>query len=183
MCPDDQILSAFYDGEVPEPWNTKISEHVRSCPECGRRIEKYDTLSSGLKSEPDGFDRMAEFSQERIYRNLISSNGRVQAHLWQKNISVPLPFIAAAAAVILFFGIGYFTGRAGLGNSPEPLPLAREDSSEVLTVQLDDGDMTDLAELLRNRDEQVQVFIELPPASFFDAGEEPQLIRAADYRP
>ena len=34
MCPDREILSAYFDGEIGSPWERAIAEHVASCEHC-----------------------------------------------------------------------------------------------------------------------------------------------------
>lgn len=181
MCPDDQILSAYYDGEVPAPWDGKIEEHLNQCSDCRQKIEMFNSITLNLKNPESVLNREMARSLDRVYNRIQEDSLRYHPHLWQRKVRIPVPFLAAAAAIALFFGIGYFTGR-GQVETQSAIPVAQE-TADILTVQLDEGDMTDLAEFLKNRDEQVQVFIELPPASFIGAGDEPQLIRAADYRP
>jgi hypothetical protein len=81
----------------------------------------------------------------------------------------------AAAVVAVILGMTLFNlipaRNTPSGNTPE-----------VWTVQFENHDLEDLAELLKNRDSQVQVFIELPESSPMGLQGEPQLLRAADYR-
>ena len=33
MCIDSQMLSAYLDGELPEPYRTQVEEHLEHCAE------------------------------------------------------------------------------------------------------------------------------------------------------
>ncbi|MBI9104040.1 MAG: zf-HC2 domain-containing protein [Spirochaetales bacterium] len=183
MCPNEQILSAYFDNEIPAPWDAQVFEHISECPICKAKISSYRSLSTNMRITHDILEASIPESMDRVYSRILESRTDVGSKFWQRQVKIPIPFLAAAAAMVVFFGIGFMTGR-GKVDSVSAVPLVEaEDSSEVLTVKLGDGDMAELADLLKNRDEQVQVFIELPPASFIDTVDESQLIRAADYRP
>ena len=182
MCPDNQILSAYFDGEVPEPWNKKIEEHLTGCSACRGTVTRFRTISGDLTESNDFLEALIPESMVKVYGRVMEEVQTRHPKFWERQVKIPVPFLAAAAAMVIFFGIGYFAGQSNLPG-PAPVTVAQESSPDVLTVQLDDSDMTDLAAFLKNRDEKVQVFIELPSASFSHGVDEPQLIRAADYRP
>lgn len=172
MCPDKQILSALHDGEIPEPWQSRIKVHLEECENCRNQYKAFQHLSYALEGDPPDL----EASQERVWTRLAFTQGRRNQPIpiWRRRVAVPAPLLAAAAVVIVL-GVGFFVG-IGRNASPEAV------TPEVWTVQFENHDLEELAELLKSRDDQVQVFIELPDASLIGSQGEPQLIRAADYR-
>lgn len=174
MCPDKQILSALYDGEIPEPWEGRIKEHLTECSKCSDQIAAYNKLSYVMDEDNPDFSE----SHERVWTKLALSKDTQVIPIWRRRISVPAPLLAAAA-VVVFLGAGFFVG---INRNAAPDTV----SPEVWTVQFDEHELEELAELLKSRDDQVQVFIELPANSTFinpdQAPQEPQLLRAADYR-
>ena len=48
MCPENEILSAYIDGEVPFPWNKQIEEHLASCKTCKQKVESYKKVQMQL---------------------------------------------------------------------------------------------------------------------------------------
>lgn len=171
MCPDRQILSALHDCEIPSPWQEKIQEHVAECEKCRDQINSYHEISRRLHHDPPGLKE----SQERVWQKITAREGMsTPVPLWKRRVSIPAPLMAAAvfAVIVGFTVFSIIPGKqAPSGNTPE-----------VWTVQFENHDLEDLAELLKNRDSQVQVFIELPPSSPMGLQGEPQLLRAADYR-
>lgn len=45
MCPDPQLLSVYYDGELPHPWKGKMESHLEQCPRCRQKLENFSLLS------------------------------------------------------------------------------------------------------------------------------------------
>ncbi len=171
MCPDRQILSALHDQEIPSPWRDKILDHVGGCEKCRNQLDSFGEVSRRLRHDPPGLKE----SQERVWRKLAArKENAAPLPLWKRRVSVPAPLMAAAVVAVIL-GLTVFNlipdKKAPSGNTPE-----------VWTVQFEDHNLEDLAELLKNRDSQVQVFIELPTSSPMGLQGEPQLLRAADYR-
>ncbi len=172
MCPDKQILSALHDGEIPEPWQSRIYQHLEGCEDCRNQVKAYQSLSYSLDGDTPDFRE----SQERVWTRiaLAQDHSAPSVPLWRRRVSVPAPLLAAAA-VVVFLGVGFFVG---ISRNASPQAV----SPEVWTVEFENHELEELAELLKSRDDQVQVFIELPDASLIGTNGEPQLIRAADYR-
>lgn len=180
MCPDKEILSAYLDGEIPSPWNEKISEHLTVCGDCALHLKELEAVSYRVKASDTLSESDIQSGKERIFMEILSSRGgeRRYNRFWHRQVAVPLPLLAAAAVIlVLFMGLGLFPGGEG-----ETAVLAENSGIDYLKVKLTDDKLDNLAELLKNRDAQVQVFIELPPVSRFDTGMEPQFIKAADYQ-
>ena len=102
MCPDRHIISAYIDGELEHPWDTAIAEHLASCQACGSFYGKLAETRRALREEP-----VADWSapMERVRQALRAHPPRRVAPVWEKRLSVPLPVVALAAALLLFFGV------------------------------------------------------------------------------
>lgn len=169
MCPDDKVLSALYDGEIAEPWLSRVQGHLAWCEKCRHRLQSFRSISVVLEGEPPDW----EVSRERVWRRLAFFQGRSPVPLWRRRVAVPLPLLTAA--VVFLLGVGFIAAL-----SLKPLPEAP--ASSVWTVQFESLELGEFSEILKARDDQVQVFIELPDASPIGPPGEPQFIRAAEYR-
>jgi len=116
MCPDREILSAYMDGEIGEPWNRAIAEHVKSCARCQEQYAQLERTRQVLQAEPllDWEEPM-----ERVRRAIISGVPPVQgqAPVWRRQMLVPVPVAAFAAILVLGLGIALAVsmGRANIG--------------------------------------------------------------------
>ena len=50
MCIDSQMLSAYLDGELPEPYRTQVMEHLEHCSACQKHLDDMKKLSERIKS-------------------------------------------------------------------------------------------------------------------------------------
>jgi anti-sigma factor RsiW len=100
MCPEQEILSAFLDGEVEPPWESKIEEHIAGCKSCRRALSRLEETRSLLQAERPGEWREP---MERVRRRLLAQSVRRPNVLpvWKRRVSLPLPLAAAAAAAVL----------------------------------------------------------------------------------
>jgi len=73
VCPDRQLLSVYFDGELPSPWKEKMEAHIAGCPACGRRLEEYRRASLG-KVAGEG-DAEMEAARERVWQKLERRRG------------------------------------------------------------------------------------------------------------
>ncbi len=50
MCPDESLLTAYIDNEVPSPWKERIEMHLCQCERCANRVAQYRALKVALKA-------------------------------------------------------------------------------------------------------------------------------------
>ncbi|MDR1894031.1 MAG: zf-HC2 domain-containing protein [Spirochaetales bacterium] len=200
MCLDKEILSTYLDGEVPEPWGGEIARHIAECPRCAQAFGTLQSLSSRIREAGQGRE-MAELlaGQEKCYLRLMARrDGLPRGLLLGRRISLPLPALAAAALICLFIGAVFRFPRPGgadlavetregaPGFLPSAeIPLARPAGllpEGTRSYRLRGRNLEDLADIIKQRDEGMQVFIELPPASTFSRPREPQFIRGEDFK-
>ncbi len=167
MCPDDALLSAHADGEVPSPWKERMDSHISGCSRCTARIAEYRALSQAMaQGFTSGESRALNLAKSRIGTSIDFSAGNRKAtasrlawgwELWSRRVTLPMPFLAiSAAAFVLLFGatIGLFRDRS-------PGMAA---ASGSVTVQAANLEM--MAQYLRQQSVQ-PVMIEIPSEPVF----------------
>jgi negative regulator of sigma E activity len=176
MCPEHELLSAFLDGEVDEPWKSEIDKHLAGCPHCRQRISAYQNLSRLLKIDPQPDYRL---SMKRLKKLIQSGPGIInikKTPFWKKRLQIPVPVAAAAASLFIILGTLFSVNLAipgGLaGNNPE------ETVAEIDTLPADD--LETIMKLIENKNTNNEVIIKLPDNSRFFVSGEPQFIRAKD---
>ena len=116
MCPDREILSAFFDGEIDPPWDHAISEHVAGCESCRRFLEGLEQTRRALRD-----DRLTGLGEpmERVRRSLLAGVAplAVPQPGWHRRVELPLPVAVTAAVLIVALGVGFaFTlARSSMG--------------------------------------------------------------------
>jgi predicted anti-sigma-YlaC factor YlaD len=104
MCPDREILSAYFDGEVPAPWGRQISAHVSGCQSCRAWLRGLENTRRLLSEEEAQLWRIP---MERVRQRILAQapSRRVRIAVWRRQVSVPAPVAVLAAALLLVFGI------------------------------------------------------------------------------
>ena len=193
MCPENQVYSLYLDNELPSPWKEKFEAHLASCTKCQIQLEKYKTIQNVMQE-----DRI-EVSQEmesRVWENILAGNQKElvfskyrNRNFWRNSISVPLPAVAAAAAILVFaaflalqnprtstvlpdFDPAIAQGIQGTGNG--------NNLQEMISVN-DMQSMNDVLQYLSREDTSDYLIIRLPDYREFSSIGEPELVRAADY--
>ena len=49
MCIDAQMLSAYLDGELKEPYRTQVEEHLEHCPACRNHIADMKAVGDRMR--------------------------------------------------------------------------------------------------------------------------------------
>jgi anti-sigma factor RsiW len=191
MCPDRQILSVYFDGELPSPWKEKMEAHLASCSECRGRLEKYRLLTKTLScregaqedSKKPLVEASIEAAKDRIWRNLSGLEmekwgERRKETLWRRSVPVPLPAAAAAAIFIILACIAVLARQPLKGGIQDMAATGMNlDAQEILPV----ADMNGILQYLGNNDTADFVIIRLPESKNFMSAGEPTILKAADY--
>jgi len=191
LCPDRQLLSVYFDGEMPSPWKEKMESHIAGCPECARRLEAYRRI---LRASAGDITGEAEAVKERVWRRLEQCTGMADGTadgstawptvirggaVWRRYISVPLP--AAAAAIVLFVVLSFFIAlKISKPAESSGMTLAAEtefDAPDVIPV----SNMENVLQYLSSRDNGEIIILHLPESRNFVNYGEPAIINAADY--
>ena len=197
LCPDRQLLSVYFDGELPSPWKEKMEAHIAGCSACGRRLEAYRHISLGRAV--GGYEAELEPARERVWQKLEAvvdsqrtgsdaypparpparpQTARWGGGVWRRTISIPLP---AAAAIVLLIALAFLivlrvTGTEGMSG----MTFASEaelDTPGIIPV----SNMEDVLQYLGNRDNGEVIILRLPESRNFVNYGDPAIIKAADY--
>jgi hypothetical protein len=105
MCPDKQLLSVYYDGELPSPWKEKMDAHLAACSGCRTETSVYGRLSSLLKA-PVSEEVPSDAAYARMRETLRAVQSRAVPsrvrRVFARRVAVPLPLAVAAAAALVF---------------------------------------------------------------------------------
>ena len=199
MCPDRQIISLYFDKELPSPWKEKMETHLESCPKCQAELSRYRQLGENLRDLQEGNMQAA---QERVWKKLsapelIVNEGyktnfyRTKKSIWSRSITLPLP-VAAAAILAIVFSLVFTLMRTNnishdaVAVVPEQVtPIAQEWSSTVLGDDLatifPTMDMDIFLHHIMDQSEGDFIVVRLPESRRFSRTGQPTLINAADY--
>ena len=92
QCPNNEIISAYYDGELDS--GSPEACHISSCPKCAEILESYADMDRTLKNKftaeipPD----LAEKIKKAVHRKINA----------EKRISIPFPVLLLRIAASLF---------------------------------------------------------------------------------
>jgi anti-sigma factor RsiW len=168
------MLSLYYDGELPSPWKEKLEIHLEGCSPCRERLEQFRQLSGALER-----GSFIQAPVERVWRRLNNAEvlkREVPARIWGRSVSVPLPLLVAAAALILAFGVFFIR---------TPRAAAPDDSSALATLDMRTivpvSDLEGVLQYLGDDDAPDIMIIRLPESRSFMSSGEPAIIRAAEY--
>ncbi len=179
MCPDTELLSAYYDEELDRVWETRIAEHVSQCAACQARLAHFSDLTSHLR-DLENFDMQA--SMTRSWEVIQAATGKRTVALWKRKIAVPVPVLAAAAAVLVcVFGISIYFNVSGSPARQSAAPIAMQPQTEMSPVDFQVNNLNDLLNYLNSKDLGTNVTIQLPKGVDQLSVGKPQLIRAADF--
>ena len=114
MCIDDQLLSAYLDGELQEPFRSQVEEHIGYCQACAERLEEMRRQAQDLRDA--AFDRVAlEANKDKVWQKLdgkfFQEDGKKSRFRRKIELSLPGFITAAAAVVFIFVGSFIFFGN------------------------------------------------------------------------
>ncbi|MDR1466441.1 MAG: zf-HC2 domain-containing protein [Treponema sp.] len=182
MCPAQQLLSVYFDGELPSPWKERMETHVASCTKCASRLAKFSVCSKSL-GEKVVKSSYEEEAKERVFKNLAPYFERRKPAFWSKSISLPLPTVAAAVALfVLAFVFTLFRPF-----SPVQMPQSASMASVESDVEMDGqniipvSDINGVMQYLGQQNGSDYMIIRLPETKNFASFGEPLIIKAADY--
>jgi len=180
MCPDHQLLSAYYDEELDPVREKQIDEHLVDCSACRERLASFATLSGELMSLPIPD---LEESQARSWRAIQAGRKAAVVTIWHKRLSVPMPVAAAAAAaLVLALGFSAFVMFAGLGHNESSPLLSSTLPREEMPMNIQVSNINDIINYLNSRELGANVTIQLPKSIDRMSMGRPELLRAADFK-
>lgn len=172
MCPNDQILSAYFDSEIESPHRQSVSEHIADCMRCSGKIDSYGATRSLLRrDEIPGLEESRKRVLERIYAEKSRKSSK-EIPFWQRKIVLPAP-LAVAAGILFFILVG---GITTIAMREEPSTIASAQREATSAMQIGGEKLEEIRELLESRDLVVEVNFKLPEKKDFVILGEPQLI-------
>ena len=187
MCPDHQVMSVYFDGELDSPWKEKFERHLAECPSCRKHLESYRITRLCLKEaslvNANPTDEAVMGAMERVWEQTgyvirpQHSNVRRQIRrFWSGSLTIPVP-VAAAAGLIMAIAFAAIIGFRQPVKVAEPPQLAGMEMQEMIPASVD---MASFFQYLSTDNSADMVIIRLPETTFRNVGE-PQMLRAADY--
>lgn len=177
MCPDSELLSAYYDEELDHLWEARVAAHVTECQACQARLSRFARLSEELRllEEPD-----FAASMERSWQLIQDAQPTKIVPIWNRRIAVPVPLLAAAAALLIaVFGVGIYLNFFGVARQAPPVVAIQQ--PEIAPVDFQVSNLNDLLSYLNSKDLGTSITIQLPKGVDQLSVGKPQLIRAADF--
>ena len=168
MCIDLQMLSAYMDGELKEPYRTQVKEHLEHCAACRNLLENMKSLDERIQKDT--------FSDEELNRNKDAIFKKLDAKCFGEGkqisffrrkiqMSIPAAITAAAAAVFIFAGgFVFFGSNAKETNDILPSFSVNADTVNVRLVSsgknsLDDYTLEEILQYLDGKGYQVDISI------------------------
>lgn len=197
MCPDAELLSAFFDGEIPSPWDERVREHVSACPSCAQVLENMGALRRDLSAQTAAEATALEASGNRVWTRL-QAEGAARARAserrsaqakpgwWRKSFVLSLP-AAAAALLVALVGIPAATvalsraSRPVAAYSPVIAPPVIQDAALAGQLGANQASFQDIESLVRYLDSQsspIRITVELPSDGIYTLGSMPSLMKA-----
>lgn len=144
-CPNNDLLSAYIDDELPSPWREKLERHLCDCSVCRDVYGRYAAIHRRIQavSNEHTLDTAASFARLLEKRNLaLELKQKAQNKRWGvatgenwffSSIRVPVPAVAAAVLLfvlmplMLFFQMEHTVNSAAAQSSFTPiLPVPLE---------------------------------------------------------
>ena len=177
MCPELEILSAYYDDELEDSQREIVKKHVDSCSHCQNRLQEFDLVSSSLLGDVDE-EPDFQMSQVRSWNKIMDVIDQKKfkaskVNFWQRRFQISFP--AAAALVAAFIAV--------LSFSVVTFYMGKHATSSPATPEIN---MTDASDTIFNDDDLFEsnaIELDIPATinNFVNIGE-PLLIKEVDFR-
>ena len=83
-CPELDLLSVYIDKELPRQYEQKLEEHLSTCSECKKQLEKMQFLQSSLQKETSSIS----FSDSELDESFL----RLKTKMNYKSVTTPTGF-------------------------------------------------------------------------------------------
>ena len=177
-CPDSQLLSVYFDGELSSPWKEKLEDHISNCVACRQKLEEYHGISLAYSVEEEMVLKAAkEKVWDRLQDHSVLPFVMPQRSIWRSRISIPIP---AAAAIVILFGLFVFLAFRTRSSQevPNSMILASETEFDIPDV-IPITNIEDVLLYLSSRDNGD--ILRLPETRNFVDFRQPSIIKASDY--
>lgn len=179
MCPDYELLSAFIDGEVENPWKGEIERHLEVCTTCREKVVLYRRMSVLLEEDKEPDFRSSMTRVQVAIESASRTAKKIVVPFWKRRILIPVPIAAVAATVLILIGT-VFTVTTASNKA-----VRNNSNNAVITerpVANQDDELATIIKLMENKDFNNEVIIQLPEGSNFSMWGEPKILRAKDLK-
>jgi anti-sigma factor RsiW len=90
---DEQLLGAYFDGELSSEDRARFEEHLQQCPACARELERLGEASRLLREYP--FEDLSDRERMRLHEAVEAAADRP---IWR--IGASLGLIAASILIV-----------------------------------------------------------------------------------
>ena len=121
----NDLLSAYYDGELPSEIRATVAEHLSNCSDCTRELERFGSLSAMSRDllHPElSSDIWNQIEQQLEEDDITASEAAQHTRTWSRPM---FRVMALAATVLIAVGIGWFALESWTGHGGHA-PLAAE---------------------------------------------------------
>ncbi len=109
LCIDDQMISAYLDGELKEPYRQQVEEHLSYCRSCSSRLDEMrntDNMISAASLDEKECTRNKEKIYSLLEKKYFSEENKKS--FFRKKVEFSLPSLVTAAAAVVFIFVGSF---------------------------------------------------------------------------
>jgi anti-sigma factor RsiW len=183
MCPEFEILSAYFDGEINSPWAATIEAHCVSCEKCSAQLASLARLRESLRTAPEPDMNVTLLRVRKKISQTLEKRSRVSVPFWMQSIRIPIPVFALSVLLIVAFGVLFFFNKPSTGlNTATANTLKDSGVTQQQITAPSSGDVEALLKSLEQMGSPQDVVIKLPEGSHFDTVGEPALIHSVDYK-
>ena len=173
MCPDVEILSAYYDDELEDSQRQIVKTHVDSCPHCQKKMAAMRLVSVAIHAEEEPDFKMAQVNTwNRIMDKIAQYEKKApKINFWQRRFQISFP---AAAAVLAVFILALSLGVVGFY-------MGKHTTSSPASPEIN---MTDASDTILNDDnifDNSPIEFDIPAINTFIHAGEPLLIKEVDF--
>jgi len=169
MCPENDILSAYYDNELDGDFKSVIEQHLSVCGSCRNQMDTIEKVGTYLRPEEDTpLMRNKEYIKTRVFEYTAIKSRR---DVWKQRIMIPVPLAITAIALVCFL-IGGSTFLAV--NKSQQANIAKQVNSREVEIQTEE--LAILRKLLESNDVTVQINMQIPEQREIKIIGEPQML-------
>jgi hypothetical protein len=170
MCPEESILSAYYDGEVEEHFARIIEAHIQNCPDCAVKVAKFREISGFLHQDEE---TSTEWNKEMIRSRVLArvEDEKMSVSFWKRRLPLPAP-LAVTLGIMMFLLIGSLA-FISVGKE-EPQPIAQE--FKPTKIEINAKDLAIIRSLLESEEVMVEVNMDIPERDELIIIGEPQIL-------
>jgi hypothetical protein len=179
MCFEEEVLSAYIDGELGDEKTSTVARHLKVCEPCLNRVLTLKSLKHGLRKSVYSLDA---FTHEVVWTRIShSTTAKKGLDFWHRGFVIsPSLMISFSFIFLAVLGIGIFFSIPNIDNNiANTANIDFSSGKYPLDISIDNVEKV-LAHF-DIHDEPMEVFIQLPVPSDFVIQGEPRFLKKTDY--